>query len=412
MKTAWAWVIRALVLSVCVFLTARTARIAVADLRAQQHGLQGVESAIRLEPGDSVLVARAALFRNDIGDVSPEVDRQLRHASEEDPLNADVLMALGLREEFAGHPAEAERYLVHAAAIDHTFKPAWTLANFYFRNNQPDKSWPMIGRIVNLDPLAVDPSPVFDLCWYETGDAKKIQALIPAHGVLPLQYLGYLMTRKQVDAAIELLPRVLDAADPADLGWVDSLNNFVEFLERANRLPDAVRSWNQLADRKIIVSGRLDPGAGVSVADPDFTFPLIERGFGWRVAHEAGVSVVKESSSLRFEFDGNEPESSVLLTTAAPLVPGRAYRLIWKTDASSLSSRQDPGFAWRIVQQPGDAVTECQPLLQAGDEGACRFTSLSNANKAQLNLMYRRAVGTTRVEGMLRIANVKLEFGS
>ena len=29
---------------------------------------------------------------------------------------------------------------MHAAEIDHTVKPPWTLANFYFRNNQPDKT--------------------------------------------------------------------------------------------------------------------------------------------------------------------------------------------------------------------------------------------------------------------------------
>ena len=119
MKTVRARIVRGLLAVLCVFLTARTARIAVADLRAQRNGMQGLESAIRLEPADSVLLVRAALYRSENGDASPDADRLLRHASEEDPLNADVLMALGLGEEFQGRLAGSERYLVHAAAIDH-----------------------------------------------------------------------------------------------------------------------------------------------------------------------------------------------------------------------------------------------------------------------------------------------------
>ncbi len=86
------------------------------------------------------------------------------------PLDSGVLMALGLREEFRGNPAKAEAYLVRAAEIDHQFKPAWTLANYYNRTNQPDKGWPMIERILNLDPLGFDLAPVFELCWRQASD--------------------------------------------------------------------------------------------------------------------------------------------------------------------------------------------------------------------------------------------------
>ena len=187
---------------------------------------------------------------------------------------------------------------------------------------------------------------------------------------------------------------------------------FVDSVLRADRVPDAVRIWNQLVDRKIIESGKLDPAVGISIADPDFSFPLIERGFGWRVAHQARVSVVKSPSSLRFEFDGNEPESLVLLTTVAPLVSDKAYRLVWKTDTSSLSSRRDPGFVVQVIQAPGEVATECQPMLQTGEAGACQFMSRANAGRAQINVMYKRALGTTRVQGTLEIDTLKLGFGS
>ncbi len=383
----------------------------MADWRAAHNGMDGLESAIRLEPGDSVLVARAALAKNANGDMSAEVDRELLRAAAMNPYEADVQMALGLREEFRGHPAEAERYLVHAAQIDHTFKPAWTLANFYVRQDQAEKMWPVIKRGLALDPLVFDPRPVFDLCWNESGDSKKILELIPTKGNVPLDYLAYLMTTKRIEAALELWPRIVKQADPLDSAFAYVGTTFPEFLERANRLPDAVRVWNQLVDLGTIASGRLDPAAGIAVADPDFSFPLIERGFAWHVGHETGVSITKVPSALRFEFDGNEPESSGLLVTVAPLSPGMAYRLVWKADASLLSSPHDAGLGWRIVQQPGDVISVCEPMLKA-ENSVCPFTALPNTTRARLELYYTRAAGTTRIEGTLRLTGVKLEFGS
>src|SRR5206468_2366145 len=104
-------------------------------------------------------------------------------------------------------------------------------------------------------------------------------------------------------------PRALAAAEFVVPNDRAGLTVFPNFLLSVNRVPDAVRSWNQLVERRIIVSGHLEPMAGISVADPDFTFPLLETAFGWQVAHPAGVSVAKASSGLRFEFDGNEPEA-------------------------------------------------------------------------------------------------------
>lgn len=412
MRAAWSWIVRIVVIVACGFLTAWSVRMAVADWRAQSNGMVGLESAIRLEPGDSVLVARAALAKNANGDMSAEVDRELQRAAELNPSDSDVQSALGLRAEFRGHRAEAERYFTHATEIDHKFKPAWALANYYARADQPEKMWPIIGRALALNPLGLDPTPVFELCWNATGDARRILDVIPRQGRVPVQYLAFLTGKKRADAALELWPRAVDATDPADPYLAAIMIYFTEFLEQTNRIPEAVGVWNKLVDRGIIASGRLNPAAGVSIADPDFSLPLMERVFDWRVSHDPGVSVAKSASSLRFEFDGHEPELFEVLSTSAPLIPGRPYRLIWKTDASELNARRDPGFAWQIVQQPGSVATMCQPLLQAGDEGLCRFTSLANTGSARLNLIYARASGTTRAEGMLRIASVKLEFGS
>lgn len=414
MKMAGQWAVRAVVAAVCVFLTYWSARMAVADLRAQRNGVAGLDAAIRMEPNDSVLEARRALYLANNGDTSATTDEQLQRAAQLDPLNSELQMALGLRAEFRGDLPEAERYLVHAAAIDHTFKPAWTLANFYARNNEPDKTWPMIRRALNLNPLAFDPTPVFDLGRHETSEPAKILDMIPARGNMPLQYLYFLMGRNRPQEALQLLPRVLTAAQlvhPPDPAFTDGMTALTEFLIKADRVADAVRVWNELVERQAIASGTLHPERGISIANPDFRYPPIHAAFGWQVTQDANVRAFSDLSSLRLEFNGKEPESLQLLTTTAPLVGGKAYRLTWKTDASQLSSPRDPGFTLQIVQEPGDTTSECQPLLQTGAAG-CLFTARPNADRAQINVSYKRALGTTRVEGTLQILNIRLEFGS
>ena len=105
------------------------------------------------------------------------------------------------------------------------------------------------------------------------------------------------------------------------------------------------------------------------------------------MAHEAGVSVAKSSSSLRFEFDGNEPESSVLLTTIAPLVSWPRH-IVWSgrpTHRVSVRGRiLDSCF--QIVQQPGNVDhVRASPCCRRARMASCQFTSLPNTGRAQLD---------------------------
>ena len=403
--------VRFLIVAVCGFLTMQTIRIARADWLAAHPPADGIDKALDLVPEDAALLLRKALSQSESGDMSPAVDQQLLRAAAVNPLNADIPMALGLREEFRGHIASAERYLEHAAELDHTFKPAWTLINFYARNNEPDKTWPLIAQALALDPVGFNPTPIFDLAWNQAADEGKVTALIPTQGTIPVKYLIYLLTTKRTNAAINFWPRALAAgAGNVASPEAQALAQYPDFLIAANRVPEAVRGWNDLVAKKIVASGRLDPSTGISIADPNFDFPLLSYSFGWRAGMEKGLFVETNPSLLRFQLDGNEPEaSSVLLTTLVPLLPGKAYRLVWKSDGSGLSAPRDPGFVFRIIQQPGESATECPPLLVAGDDGACGFTALTGASYARLELRYGRALGTPRVQGSLGMISVRVE---
>jgi tetratricopeptide (TPR) repeat protein len=411
MKAAFAWVVRLLVLLSCLFVTAESVRWAIADWLTSTSRPEDAVRAARIDPDAEESLARSAIVRSSEGDLSPAVDEELRRALALNPLDSDVLMALGLREELRGNDTRAEDYLRRAVEVDHQFRPAWTLANYYYRANQPEKFWPMVARCLNLDPLAFDPTPVFDLLWNETTDSKKIRSLISGRGLLPVQYLNYLIETGRVGPAVEVWPEAFAAARAAIPPVYGPLKEYPGFLEEHNRLPAAVDAWNELVDAGINSSGRLDPKAGVSVADPGFRFPPSDTVFGWQILNDKGVAASLSPGSLRIELDGNEAESVRLLQTVAPVLPGRRYRLVWAGDGKDLNSASDPGFVFQVVQQPGNSSLKC-PLFAPGSDAACTVDILPESRDVRIELHYVRALGTTRAQGVLRISSVRLEFAS
>src|SRR5689334_806670 len=123
---------RAVFALACGFALYRSVRLGVADAFAFTGTSAGLSTAMAIEPASERYLAREAVWRSDSGDLSPEVDRKLARALAMNPLDASLMMTLGLRAEMRGDRQTAEHELARAAEVDHTFKPAWTLANFYF----------------------------------------------------------------------------------------------------------------------------------------------------------------------------------------------------------------------------------------------------------------------------------------
>jgi tetratricopeptide (TPR) repeat protein len=409
---------RLALIGACGYATWRAVAIARADWAASEGTIQGFERALQFDPSDPDLVARAAIFRNESDDPAPSVDAELRRAARLNPLNSAVLMTLGLREELGGDKAKGEADLVRAAEVDHQFKPAWTLANYYFRTGQPEKSWATLQRILRLDPLGYDPSPVFDLCWQEAGQtgetsaksAARIAGLVPA-GKLAIQYLDYLMRTRRTEAALAAWPRALAAADAAGTPAPDGIRGFADYLANSGRITEAVNVWNELVEHGFIQSGHLNPAQGLSIGDPDFRFGIqpVPQIFGWHVADVAGVFATGAPGSLNFEISGDEAPTFQVLSTHAALRRATKYRLVWKVDGSALNSPRDPGFTFQIVEQPGNTATACPPLLSAAS-AACEFTTGADAGLAMIQLTYARAQGTVRVSGTLHLLSVRMEI--
>ena len=405
-------VYRGLVIGACLFAVWRSVQIAIADWAASPNSVQALTKAVQDSPDDPRLLARLALLRSAAGDPDPEVDDQLRRAARLNPFSSEVLMTLGLHEEFEGNPVAAERELTQAARIDHQFKPAWTLANFYTRRSEPGKAWAMIERIFALEPLGFDLTPVFDLCWRIAGDDPgRILSLIPKNGPEPVQYLAYLVSTNRADAALQVWPGALGSMRQADSsGDPETLKGFPDYLMGAGRVAEGVRVWNQLVESGMIQSGHLDPAKGDSIADPEFKYPA-GAGFSWHVGEFNGVSANIYGGALHLELSDDEPESFRVLSAMVPLLPDRHYRLLWTVDKSGLRDSRDPGFRFRITQ--GSVTQDCPPLLtsQGCDFSSTPFSSTprDRMSSASLTLEYTRALGTTRLSGTLAVSAVRLE---
>lgn len=374
-----------------------------------------IPCAMRFEPLNESYVARNAIARDEAGDVSDEVDAELRRAFAMNPRDSAVLRSLGVRAELRGDREGAERYLLQAVAVDRSFEPQWALTNFYLRIGAMNRFWSAVRDCFAIiepktpDPRVVNPEPVFDLCWNVTAKSKSILALIPPTKGMLLPYLRYLMRTGRTDATVEALSKVLALSiSGSDLPvYLD----VCDFLMRENRTGSALQVWNHLVDSELIHSTRLEPDKGVSVADPNFSLPPFDRVFGWKVSHEDRVFALRGDHFLGFEMGGMEKEHFELLTKTLPVIAGRNYVLTWRVDASRLNckAREDSGLAIRLFGQKGELSPPCPPFL-ASTTGTCAFTTPADTTQLRMALRYDRPLGEILLEGTLRVSAFTVNF--
>jgi len=176
-----------------------TIRLAIADQLFRAKSLHALERAVHLAPANAQYLAWLAEYQEAEG-IDP--DEALAAASRLNPSDSSVLIRRGLRAEFRGDFAAAEKFLLEAARVDKLFDPRATLANFCFRRNNPQPFWHW-----TREALAIgygDLTPLFRLCWRMSGDAEEIRtrALPPVPSVLGA-YLSFLLAENRLDAAAE-----------------------------------------------------------------------------------------------------------------------------------------------------------------------------------------------------------------
>ena len=383
--------------------TCWTLRLAYADRLFHTGASAAVVRARELAPSNALYLTAAADYS----------ERPVLEAAVAlDPFYAHGWIELGLGAELAGDTSRAERLLLEAARVDKTYEPRWTLANFYFRRGDRQGLWRWAKKALEI--AYQDQSPLFQLCWQmSSAPAEILSGAIPAQPRILAQYLSFLIRREDLDAAEavgELLaPQAGEAETPLLLYYCDR-------LLRKGRDRAALRLWNGLCLRHRIDRQPLQPGSGVSLTNGDFSAVPLGTAFDWRLSHAEGIALVAPAGpegGLRASFAGRQPEAARVLEQVLPLLPSRRYRLRFSYRTEGIAPGS--GLRWEVARLTGSGDWSAGSADLYGENWKWEefdFTTPPDMSAGRLALSYRRALGTTRIEGSVWLRQVSLGLTS
>jgi hypothetical protein len=370
-------------------------RLSYADLLFHKNTSQSVEQAARLEPANGRYQAwLAERLENDGQDPTPALERAARL----NPLDSRVWIRRGLAAEMNGNRADAERLLLHAAAIDRLMEPRWALMNFYFRGGEGKKFWPWARQ--TFDISYGDRTPLFDLCWRMRDEAGFIASeALPSKYAIRFQFMQFLLAKKRFVDAASVADRILPQAAGEDRG------TFIECIDRLAGSGEMLRAtslWNALCARGLLSLRPLNPGAGDSLTNGMFEYEPLGAGFDWRMPTTPGVTPLRTARTMRFTFNGEEPEQCRVIWQRLPLEPSRRYQLRFSYRTSGI--RAASGLQLRVLGRStpslsSDEWTEQRLLFDSGPERG-----------GEVAIEYQRPPGFVRVEGTLELRGFTLGF--
>ena len=376
-----------LLLSKCITLLSLAAaswwsiRLARADAAFRQRTPAEVARAIDLEPENGEYLAALALQAEYGGQDATQL---LEEAARFNPRSSAPRIRLGLAAELRGDTNTAERWLKEAFSVDRQFETRWTLANFYFRQGNPDEFW--IWMKSALEMSYGDRVAAFDLCWQESNDANEILTrAIPGRREVVASYLVYVLTHHRQPAIAGAASRLAKIRTPDDL---QLLYAATDALLDGGQTSQAADLWQALGNPR-----------PQGITHPDFEQPRSGHGFDWILAEISGVThVALEAPGRRIRFSGQQPESCDLLReVVAGLRPGAAYTLHWESRTQGMAS--PAGLTWRIAGRTGEVEA-------SEDWSAGKTVFTPDSDHAVLVLAYRRPQGQVRTEGSVDLRQV------
>jgi tetratricopeptide (TPR) repeat protein len=352
-----------------------------------------VRSAILLAPDNSEYYMRLAQFaRAHSRDLLATALRLNRY-------NAQGYIELGLIDEADGDFAEAEKMLLAAFAVDHTYLARWTLANYYFRRNDLPEFWKWARSAAEIP--TDDIGPLFELCWRVSPDAERIAiAILRANPAVIHQYLEFLLAKDQLHAVALVTPQLIHYGDPSsDLPLLFSL---VNRLVAANDATAANTLWTLLIGQHWIAADKIAPNNGNFMREP---LPV---SFDWFLPEYPGLHSWPAPTGLEVEFSGNEPEDSTIAEQTMTLLPGSytmsyAYR--------TLDIPPSTGIQWKIIDTKSNIILLTSPDLSSDTltHVTLPFSVPPRSYLLRLQLSYLRTLGTPRISGTLVVRSIHIE---
>ncbi len=313
--------------------------------------------------------------------------------------DAQARIELGLQYEAVGDFNRAEKQLLEAYSVDHTYLPRWSLANYYFRRGNMPAFW--VWARSAADMPADDIGGLLELCWRVSPDPELITATILNEKPEFLrQYVGFLLTKDQPVAAARVAPNLIHAGNAeSDL---PVLFTVINRLVAANEAAAAYTLWKQLMEHQWVLADRTVPNNSSFLRDP---LPV---SFDWSIPEFQGLHSWPGPSGLETEFTGSEPENCTIAEQSVILTPAR-YAMTYEYRTSDIAPAS--GIRWQIVDPKSHIV-----LAESGDfssneikQSELDFLVPPGASLVSLKIAYRRPLGTVRVSGMLHVQTVQIK---
>jgi hypothetical protein len=364
---------------ILVFAAMTAIRLAVAEARFRQDTPGSVRAAIALQRSTPSAEYFERLAELDADHAQEQFEHVVRDIN---PRASAAWMELG---QLGG----GESALLTAAEVDHQYLPAWTLANFYFRQGNRDAFWRWIDRSASL--MYDEYPPLFQLCeQFEQDPARTLAHFRDARRMRP-PYLKYLIAQNRLDAA-QTVAREMAADRANDPHLIDLADRQI----RAGHPLEALELWN-------LASGfsAINPATGKILTNGDLAKAPLNLGFDWRLSQVEGVATNWRPSELIFRLSGSEPERCVLLEQTI-LLPPRNLRLRFDY---LMGSPSPSGLRWSLDEKAGPQIEPSETWKESV------FDLPRGRGLAQLQLRYRREPGTIRTEGRMEIRNLRMEQG-
>jgi hypothetical protein len=370
--------------------------IAHADYLFKMDSEESIRSAIRLVPDEWEYYMRLAQFDREHARELLTTSRSLNR------YNAQTNIELGLQYEAEGDFGQAEKLLLDAYEVDHTYLPRWTLANYYFRRDNMPAFWSWARSAAEMP--ADDIRSLFELCWRVSPDPEKLtQAIFNEKPEMIRQYLGFLLAKDQLHAVAGVAPHLvrsgeLDADRPL-------LFYVVNRLVAANDETAANALWHSLIQQHWVVADITVPN------NPDFAREPLPVTFDWALPEYPGLHSWPGSSGLETEFTGSQPEECIVAEQVVMLTPG-SYTMAYAYRTSGIPS--DTGIHWNIIDAKSNTVLAESPDLSSDTlrNSVFAFSIPSGASLIRLRLAYRRALGTPRISGNLVVTSTQVRVHS
>ncbi len=357
-------------------------QLARADAAFREGTPESVARAVALAPRNAAYLSFQALQTEYAGGDSTPLLEQIARVT---PRASAPRIRLGLNAEARGDIAQAERWLLDAARVDHQYEPRWTLANFYFRQEDTDQFWAWMRAA--LEVSYGDRSAAFRLALSADPTGKLVleRAIPPEHEVVAAYLWCLLRPNLKPPDWTPVAVRLSEWRDPADRTELGAALD--RLAERGSR-GSVLEIWRNLGY----------PAPTGIVFNPDFGLPHIGHGLDWRFVENPGVSFTPLDTppALRISLSGMQPESCVLIEQYASVRQGRRYRMTWESRGVS------SGLAWRA----GDASGS---LRGADDWTKGEFQFTARRDFAPVQLGYARPLGEARVEGSVELRHVSIE---